>query len=165
MTIAGAVTKGAASSAAASSGNVQTGRQLFTRRRVATSATEAKHKGYLDLCATMPVRPSVLPVSALPVFVRFVRNPPGLMPPHSAQAVSDAQLADVHAFLQSLAPMPQVGSAASGDAQKGQHLFTSDGCFQCHGGEGQGSTQTGGSRIGPPQIPFPVFASYVRTVP
>jgi len=36
------------------------------------------------------------------------------------------------------------------------------GCYECHGNEGQGSTQTGGSRIGPIQIAFPPFVAYIR---
>jgi mono/diheme cytochrome c family protein len=152
----------APSADAASSGNVQTGRQFFT-----SEGCDKCHGGEaqgLSRSVRNDAGPRIGPTRlALTVFVRFVRNPPGLMPPYPAQAVSDVQLADVHAFLQSLAPMPQLGGAASGDPQKGQRLFTSDGCFQCHGGEGQGSAQTGGSRIGPPQIPFPVFASYVRS--
>ena len=42
---------------------------------------------------------------ALPLFVRYVRQPAGQMPPYTAKVVSDAELADIHAFLNSL-PLP-----------------------------------------------------------
>jgi len=162
VSVAHAQTKEQAQSAdGAPADNVQSGRQLFLSRgcdKCHGSEAQGSSRSVRD-----DAGPRIGPTRfALPVFVRFVRNPPGLMPPFSAQVISDAQLADVHAFLQSLAPIPQVGSSTAADAQKGRRLFTSDGCFQCHGAEGQGSTQTGGSRIGPPQIPFPVFASYVH---
>jgi hypothetical protein len=44
------------------------------------------------------------PPLALPAFVDFVRNPSGKMIPFSAQDVSDDQLGDIYAYLQSLAP-------------------------------------------------------------
>jgi mono/diheme cytochrome c family protein len=96
-----------------------------------------------------------------PTFLAFVRNPIGRMPPYSRQSVSDGELADLYAFLQSLAP-PPMADIASANLQDGQRLFTNYGCYECHGNEGQGSTQTGGSRIGPIRIPFPAFVSYVR---
>jgi mono/diheme cytochrome c family protein len=42
---------------------------------------------------------------ALPLFIRYVRQPAGQMPPYTAKVVSDAELADIHAFLNSL-PLP-----------------------------------------------------------
>jgi len=53
-------------------------------------------------------------------------------------------------------------NASSGNAQNGKKIYVSDGCYGCHGGEGQGATSTGGTRIGPPQIPVEAFMSYVR---
>src|SRR5579863_6186822 len=50
----------------------------------------------------------------------------------------------------------------NGDAQKGKKLFMSDGCYECHGRQGQGAAQTGAARIGPPQLSFEGFQSYVR---
>ncbi len=38
----------------------------------------------------------------------------------------------------------------------------SDGCFECHGTVGQGSTSTGGARIGPPAISLDEVIQYVR---
>jgi ubiquinol-cytochrome c reductase cytochrome c subunit len=53
-------------------------------------------------------------------------------------------------------------AAPSGNAQKGKTLFMSDGCYECHGRQGQGATQTGAVRIGPPMLSFEGFQSYVR---
>jgi mono/diheme cytochrome c family protein len=106
--------------------------------------------------------PQIAPTRlALPAFLRFVRNPAGQMPPYSTQQVSDADLTDVYAYLQSLAP-PKLEFPSTANAQNGQRLYARYGCYECHGGEGQGSAQTGGSRLGPIQIPFASFVSYVR---
>jgi mono/diheme cytochrome c family protein len=54
------------------------------------------------------------------------------------------------------------GPAPAGNAQNGKKLFSSDGCYECHGLQGQGATQTGAARIGPPILPLDSFLSYVR---
>lgn len=51
----------------------------------------------------------------------------------------------------------------AGNAQNGEKLFLADGCYECHGREGQGAAQTGAARIGPPQLSFEGFQNYVRT--
>jgi len=51
----------------------------------------------------------------------------------------------------------------AGNAQNGKKLFLSYGCYECHGREGQGAAQTGAARIGPPQLSFEGFQSYVRS--
>jgi mono/diheme cytochrome c family protein len=51
----------------------------------------------------------------------------------------------------------------AGNAQNGKKLFMSDGCYECHGRSGQGAAQTGAARIGPPQLSFEGFQSYVRS--
>ena len=63
---------------------------------------------------------------------------------------------------QQSSPTPGMDNASSGNAENGKKIFVSDGCYECHGREGQGSTATGGTRIGPPQIPLEAFVSYVR---
>lgn len=50
----------------------------------------------------------------------------------------------------------------AGNAPNGKKLLVSYGCYECHGREGQGSTQTGAARIGPPQLSFEGFQNYVR---
>jgi len=95
-------------------------------------------------------------------FVRSVRAPKGQMPPFGPKQVTDAELSDVYAFLQSVASQPKLELPSSANSQNGQHLYTAFGCYECHGLQGQGSVQTGGSRLGPPQIPFSGFVAYVR---
>ena len=48
-----------------------------------------------------------------------------------------------------------------GNAQKGKRLYDSYGCYQCHGGQGQGSILTG-PRIGPNPSGFSGFVRYIR---
>ncbi|MGA8224250.1 MAG: c-type cytochrome [Candidatus Acidiferrales bacterium] len=99
---------------------------------------------------------------SLSEFVHSVRQPKGEMPPFDATLVSDTELSDVYSFLQSLASQPKLELPSSANGQNGQHLYTTFGCYECHGYQGQGSTQTGGTRLGPPQIPYSGFVAYVR---
>ena len=49
----------------------------------------------------------------------------------------------------------------AGNAENGKRVFTKNGCYECHGREGQGSTMTG-PRIAPDPIPFDALSNYVR---
>jgi mono/diheme cytochrome c family protein len=49
----------------------------------------------------------------------------------------------------------------AGNAENGKKIFNKNGCYECHGREGQGSTMTG-PRIAPDPIAFDVLSSYVR---
>lgn len=95
-------------------------------------------------------------------FLQSVRKPRGQMPPFLATQVSDEELSDVYAFLESAASQPRLALPSSASSKDGEHLYTAFGCYECHGYQGQGSVQTGGSRIGPPQIPYSGFLAYVR---
>lgn len=53
-------------------------------------------------------------------------------------------------------------TVVAGDAQNGKKLFAANGCYECHGFQGQGAAQTGAARIGPPQLSWEGFQSYVR---
>jgi mono/diheme cytochrome c family protein len=53
-------------------------------------------------------------------------------------------------------------AATSGRADNGKKIFTKDGCYECHGREGQGAAQGAGPRIGPPQRLIRPFIKYVR---
>jgi mono/diheme cytochrome c family protein len=148
-------------SSAKSGGNAEKGKRIFENQgcnRCHGSAGEGvsepqKNGGAPQIAATR------LPLAEL---VQVVRKPKGQMPPFSSQQVSDAQLADLYAFLQSVTPPAKTQPSSSTNAKNGQRLFTSYGCYECHGFQGQGSAQTGGSRLGPPQIPLSAFVSYVR---
>jgi mono/diheme cytochrome c family protein len=99
---------------------------------------------------------------ALRDFVDSVRHPKGAMPPFGSQQVSDQDLGNVYAYLHSTDLVAKISLPTSANAKHGQQLYTSFGCYQCHGYEGQGSGQTGGARIGPPQTPYSGFVAYVR---
>ena len=46
------------------------------------------------------------------------------------------------------------------DAAKGRQIFTTDGCYECHGLEAQGTGA--GPVLGPSPTPFRKFMAYVR---
>jgi mono/diheme cytochrome c family protein len=103
------------------------------------------------------------PPRPLPDFMRYVRQPAGKMPPFTPQAVSDADLTDIYAFLLSANPAPASNlSKLTGNAENGNHIYTADGCYECHGRVGQGSIQTGAPRIGPPALTIDAFARYIH---
>jgi ubiquinol-cytochrome c reductase cytochrome c subunit len=47
---------------------------------------------------------------AFPAFSRYVRQPTGQMPPYTAKIVTDQELADIYAFLQTIPAPPDVKS-------------------------------------------------------
>jgi len=94
-------------------------------------------------------------------FTQQVRKPKGQMPPFSSEKVSDGEVADVYAFLRSVKPAAESASSTA-SASKGEQLYKSYGCYECHGLQGQGSASTGGARLGPPRIPLSAFISYIR---
>jgi mono/diheme cytochrome c family protein len=64
---------------------------------------------------------------------------------------------------QSAASQNEKGAAApAGNAENGEKIFTKDGCYECHGREGQGAAQASGPRIGPSQRFIRPFIKYVR---
>ena len=136
-------------------GNAQKGKDAFAARMCAT-CHGPEGQGAVGPALAPPPRP-------LPDFMRYVRQPAGKMPPFTPQAVSDADLADIYAFLQSANPAPASNlSGLSGNAQNGNRIYTADGCYECHGRVGQGSQQTGAPRIGPPALTIDAFARYIH---
>ena len=67
----------------------------------------------------------------------------------------------IRALAQNAAQSSKPSDAKSGNAENGKRLFTKDGCYECHGREGQGSSMTG-PRLAPNPIPFEAFVPYVR---
>ena len=57
-------------------------------------------------------------------------------------------------------------SAKAGNAGNGKKLYIADGCYQCHGLQGQGgpSAPIGsyGPRLAPPKLPVEAIRAYVR---
>ena len=72
---------------------------------------------------------------------------------------------------ESPAGLPAIGQAATqpsppaaapaGNADNGKRLFTKDGCYECHGLQGQGAQATG-PRLGPDPVSFQVLSRYIR---
>jgi len=56
---------------------------------------------------------------------------------------------------------PAPAEDAKGNAENGKRVFTSSGCYECHGREGQGSRYSG-PRLSPDPIALPAFRVYVR---
>ena len=52
-------------------------------------------------------------------------------------------------------------AASAASAEKGQALFLTYGCWQCHGTVGQGAVT--GPRLAPDPLPFDALANFVRT--
>ena len=86
-------------SAAASSADK--GKDVYLRYSCYACHGYAGHGG-----AAVPLVPMRLP---LPAFGAFVRNPPS-MPPYTAKVLSDAQLADVWAYIKTLPVSPSAKS-------------------------------------------------------
>jgi mono/diheme cytochrome c family protein len=100
------------------------------------------------------------PPLALPAMIAYVRQPTGKMPPIPVSTASDKQLADVYAYLESLAPKSRAADELKGNADNGKKLFAAYGCYECHGRQGAGAMT--GPRIGPPAIALAAVLRYVR---
>lgn len=144
-----------------SAGNAQKGKQTFEtlgcnkcHGSEGEGVSGAGQSGGVPRIASTPL--------ALPGFIQLVRKPKGVMPPFGSDRATDSDLADVYAFLQTLKPAAKQETTAAVNPSNGQRLFVKYGCYECHGYLGQGSTSTGGTRLGPPQIPLSAFVSYVR---
>jgi mono/diheme cytochrome c family protein len=86
--------------------------------------------------------------------------------------IQSIALSALGAILLLAAPTPRAQNAApqaekseappAGNAENGKKIFTKDGCYECHGREGQGAAQGAGPRIGPLQLSFEGFTKYVH---
>jgi ubiquinol-cytochrome c reductase cytochrome c subunit len=86
----------------APAGNAENGKKLF-----ASDGCYQCH-GYQAQGAT-PTGPRLGPRPlAFAAFSKYVRQPTGQMPPYTTKVVTDAALADIYAFLQSLPAPPAV---------------------------------------------------------
>lgn len=148
-----------ASAQNAPAGNAEKGKDAFAAHMCA-GCHGAEGQGAIG--------PQIAPPGRLfPDFVQKVRQPAGKMPPFSAQALPEAQLADIYAYLQSANPSANRGAASdlsslTGNAQNGARLFVSDGCYECHGRAGQGAAQTGAPRLAPLTLTIDGVARYIR---
>jgi mono/diheme cytochrome c family protein len=77
--------------------------------------------------------------------------------PQAAKPVDAAKPAQTAKPAQAVKP----AESARGNVENGKRVYFKYGCFQCHGGEGQGGNA--GSRLGPNPVPLEVFIDYTRT--
>lgn len=104
-----------------------------------------------------PLSPPPLELQAL---VAYARHPTGKMPPVPVATASDRDLADVYAFLKSVAPRDSLPEELKGNAESGKKLFLAYGCYECHGWQGAGAAIA--PRIGPPALSLAGVLRYVR---
>ena len=91
-----------AQSTAAPSGNADEGKKLF----VSYGCYQCHGREAQGSSSTGP-RLGPRPI-AFTAFSRYVRRPTGQMPPYTSKVVSDADLANIYAFLQTRATPPAV---------------------------------------------------------
>src|SRR4029077_16418985 len=95
------------------------------------------------------------PPMALPMFTDLLRNPKDPMPAFSTQDISDAQAADLYAYLKSLGASPaaaQSSAPAEGNVQNGDMLYTKGVGYECHNRDGSGGGA--GPRLAPNPLPW-----------
>lgn len=156
--IAGASNAGAQDARAnGSNGNIQNGKRVFASQNC-SQCHGSEGQGGSGQVAGPRIGPSKLSVA---MFVSFVREPMKPMPPYPAKAISDTDLADVYAFLNSLPPAPAAETVPAGDAENGKRIFMADGCYECHNSEGQGGG--GGPKLAPNPIAYPAFTHQLRS--
>lgn len=63
---------------------------------------------------------------------------------------------------QSAGAAPKADNAPAGNAKNGKAIYTTAGCYECHGREAQGGAGTG-PKLGPDPIPYAAFVFQVRT--
>lgn len=83
---------------ASAAGDAAKGRETFIAVGCFTCHGRSGQGGRLNY-ATPPLAKLQMPVEGLQV---FLREPPNDMPPYAASVLSDADIADIHAFLQTL---------------------------------------------------------------
>jgi mono/diheme cytochrome c family protein len=98
-----AQTSNAAPKTAAASGSAQNGKKLF----LSDGCYECHGRQAQGGAAGPRLGPDPLPLAAI---LKYVRQPSGQMPPYTSKVVSDVELADVYAFLQSLPQPPKPDS-------------------------------------------------------
>jgi mono/diheme cytochrome c family protein len=136
-----------------SAANVANGKAVFTSAGcIACHGAQAQGTALAPAIAPPPLD--------LATMITYVRQPTGKMPPVPVAAASDKQLADVFAYLQSMAPSTASADELKGNSENGKKLFVAYGCYECHGRQGAGAGT--GPRIGPPVITLAAVLRYVR---
>jgi len=143
--------------ASPSQGDIEKGRKAFVERKC-SQCHGAQGQGIAQS------GPRLVPPGAMTDFVKSLRQPPGDAAPVSAHRVPDAELADLYAFIRSIAPPQSVSNAssgsASGNADDGKPIYTTA-CSRCHGADGKGLPDNG-PKISPPADKLADFIAFVR---
>jgi mono/diheme cytochrome c family protein len=84
-------------------GNAEKGKRLYTSYGCYQCHSRQAQGG----AAGPRLAPNPIPLAAI---VIYVRHPTGAMPPYTSKVVSDAELADIYAFLQTIPQPPAVKS-------------------------------------------------------
>jgi mono/diheme cytochrome c family protein len=145
--------QGQASVAKSAEKNVENGKRMF-----ASAGCGACHGSQGQGTSMAPqIAPPPLELQTL---IAYVRQPSSKMPPVPAATASDQDLADIYAFLKSMAPGGALAEELKGNAENGKRLFTAYGCYECHGRQGAGAAIA--PRIGPPALSLAGVLRYVR---
>lgn len=78
-----------------------------------------------------------------------------------AAAAALLMFARQQAHAQDAAKTPPAVTSAAANAENGKRLYTSYGCYECHGREGQGSPVSG-ARLAPRPMELRIFIAYIR---
>ncbi|WP_245811723.1 c-type cytochrome [Paraburkholderia megapolitana] len=94
------------------------------------------------------IAPAPLPLAAM---AAYIRAPKGQMPPYSTKILSDAELRDIHTYLESIPADPKLDTVALLKAERSQTVSTTvpttlahgeavfaAHCAACHGAMGEG---------------------------
>ena len=79
----------------------------------------------------------------------------------SMRSIARAQTR-AEAGAQSASAAPKAENAPPGNAKNGKAVYTTAGCYECHGREAQGGAGTG-PKLGPDPTPYAAFVFQVRT--
>jgi mono/diheme cytochrome c family protein len=142
-----------AKSADTSQKNVDNGKRMF-----ASAGCGACHGNQGQGTAIAP--PIAPPPLGLQALITYARQPSGKMPPVPVATASDQDLADIYAFLKSVAPGGTLAEELKGNAENGKRLFMAYGCYECHGRQGAGAAIA--PQIGPPRLSLAGVLRYVR---
>lgn len=138
---------------AKSAANIDDGKQMFAKAGCAACHGD---KGQGSSLAPEIAPP---PLELQPM-IAYVRQPTGRMPPVPVATASDRQLADIYAYLKSVAPQGASTEQLKGNVENGKKLFVAYGCYECHGRQGAGAAIA--PRIGPPALSLAGVIRYVR---
>jgi ubiquinol-cytochrome c reductase cytochrome c subunit len=146
IAVAGLLVCGAASDVGAAPDSLTRGQKLFLSKGC------FECHGYVGQGSIMS-GPGIAPAPiSLAAMAAYVRVPKGQMPPYSKKVLSDSELSDIHAYLESIPANPKLDTiallkdgqlsatnAALTAPTRGETVFAVS-CAVCHGTTGEGGT-------------------------